>query len=83
MFNTLQIEDIKHYILELLIGLKSLKEVGIFHRDIKPGNFLYNKEKKCGIIIDFGLAEIDSNHEKALKAERDTLKSQGVNVRAL
>lgn len=60
-----------------------MKEVGIFHRDIKPGNFLYNKEKKYGIIIDFGLAEIDSNHEKALKAERDTLKSQGVNVRGL
>ena len=27
---------------ELLIGLKNLKDLGIYHRDIKPGNFLYN-----------------------------------------
>lgn len=33
--------------------------MGIYHRDIKPQNFLYNRKKKKGIIIDFGLAEID------------------------
>lgn len=53
------VEDIKHYIYELLLGLKELKNLGIYHRDIKPGNFLYNPETKRGTIIDFGLAEID------------------------
>jgi len=32
--------------------------MGIIHRDIKPGNYLYNKETKKGVIIDFGLAEL-------------------------
>lgn len=30
--------------------------MGIYHRDIKPLNFLYNMHKKKGIVIDFGLA---------------------------
>lgn len=42
------------------MGLRNLKELGIYHRDIKPGNFLYNPDTKRGIIIDFGLAEIDT-----------------------
>lgn len=58
-FNTLPVLEVKHYIYELLLGLKELKSLGIYHRDIKPGNFLYNIEKKRGLIIDFGLAEID------------------------
>jgi serine/threonine protein kinase len=28
--------------LELLKGIYTLKNLGIFHRDIKPHNFLYN-----------------------------------------
>ncbi len=33
------------------------------HRDIKPGNFLFNPRTKRGYLTDFGLAEIigDSN----------------------
>ena len=46
--------------IELMKGLNTLKSMGIFHRDIKPKNFLYNQIKKRGIIADFGLAEIDS-----------------------
>ena len=47
--------------------MKSLKDKGIYHRDIKPGNFLFNKEKKIGIIIDFGLAEVDKAYQDQLK----------------
>jgi len=44
-----------------------LKELGIFHRDIKPNNFLYNPDTKRGMIIDFGLAEVDPKFMTALE----------------
>jgi cell division control protein 7 len=47
--------------IELLKGISCLKSLGIYHRDIKPHNFLYNSRRKKGIIIDFGLAEIDED----------------------
>ncbi len=50
--------DIKDYMLSLLSAVKNLHDLGIVHRDLKQGNFLYNPETKKGIIIDFGLAEI-------------------------
>lgn len=61
-FHTFGLEDIKYYLWELLSGLKNLKDLGIYHRDIKPGNFLYDPEHKKGIIIDFGLAELDPQY---------------------
>lgn len=51
-----EMSKVKHYMIELLKCMKTLKEVGIYHRDIKPHNFLYNPETKKGILIDFGLA---------------------------
>ncbi len=50
--------EIRHYLYELLKSLLVLKQNGIFHRDVKPGNFLYNPKTKRGILIDFGLSEI-------------------------
>jgi cell division control protein 7 len=51
-------DQIKHYLYELLKSLLVLKQNGIFHRDVKPGNFLYNPKSQKGILIDFGLSEI-------------------------
>jgi cell division control protein 7 len=64
-------DDVRYYLYELLKGLKNLKDLGIYHRDIKPGNFLYNIQTRQGMIIDFGLAEIDLKYERelALKIE--------------
>mgnify|MGYP002620536802 FL=1 len=39
-------------------AVDKLHEYGIVHRDLKQGNFLYHPDRKKGIIIDFGLAEI-------------------------
>ena len=49
------------------MGLKQLKDIGVYHRDIKPANFFYNREAKRGIIVDFGLAELDSEFMKELE----------------
>ncbi|KAI5184633.1 cell division control protein 7 [Nematocida homosporus] len=49
--------DIKSYMRELLQGLVPVHALGIIHRDIKPGNFLYNMETKQGCLIDFGLSQ--------------------------
>ena len=42
--------------MEMFKGLKNLKDLGIFHRDVKPDNFLYDIHTKKGMIIDFGLS---------------------------
>ena len=31
------------------------------HRDIKPANFLYDRLSKTGVLIDFGLSELEIN----------------------
>ncbi|GAN09607.1 cell division control protein [Mucor ambiguus] len=53
-------DDVRSYISELLTGLKSLHDKGYMHRDVKPGNFLYNVKSKAGYLADFGLARASS-----------------------
>jgi len=40
----------------LVEGCKKMEEAELVHRDIKPGNILYNEEKNRFYIVDFGLA---------------------------
>jgi len=40
----------------LIKGFKALEEADMVHRDIKPGNILYNENKNRFYIVDFGLA---------------------------
>lgn len=61
IYESMSLLDLKHYISELFTGLKHVHEKGIIHRDIKPGNFLYNKKRKEGYIGDFGLAQVNIN----------------------
>lgn len=44
-----------------------MKDMGVYHRDIKPGNFMYDRQAKRGVIIDFGLAEVDPKYLKGLE----------------
>ncbi|KAH0576445.1 Kinase, CDC7 [Spironucleus salmonicida] len=47
------------YMFQLLQGLSHLESVsgGLLHRDVKPGNFMFNATTSQGMLIDFGLAQ--------------------------
>mmetsp|Transcript_22984 Transcript_22984/g.20876 ORF Transcript_22984/g.20876 Transcript_22984/m.20876 type:complete len:628 (+) Transcript_22984:115-1998(+) len=52
---TLTVKHHKCFIKQIIEGIKAMHEVGVFHRDLKPGNILVSKD--CQVrITDFGLA---------------------------
>lgn len=57
-------EHIASYMICLFRGLSDIHARGIIHRDVKPANFLYNYETQCGVLVDFGLAQVRSIVEK-------------------
>ncbi|KAI8636216.1 kinase-like domain-containing protein, partial [Parasitella parasitica] len=59
-YRDMNADDVRSYISQLLIGLKSAHTKGLMHRDVKPGNFLYNVKTKKGYLADFGLATMSS-----------------------
>ncbi|XP_041751681.1 cell division cycle 7-related protein kinase isoform X2 [Coregonus clupeaformis] len=53
----LSFEEVRQYIYHLLKALQHIHQFGIIHRDIKPTNFLYNRQEKMFALVDFGLAQ--------------------------
>lgn len=45
----------------LLKAVNHLAQCGVIHRDIKPSNFLYDPATHTGLLIDFGLSEIETD----------------------
>ncbi|KAG0027456.1 hypothetical protein BGZ81_005629 [Podila clonocystis] len=81
-YRDLPMDDIKCYFRSLLKALAHVHAHKIIHRDIKPSNFLYDVRKKTGILVDFGLAQRQSDlpivpriSRKAV-AQKQALKSK-------
>jgi cell division control protein 7 len=72
----MELSEIKHYMWCILKAVEHLSNKGIMHRDIKPSNFLYDRHTKTGLLIDFGLSELElSSNFRPLKFEdNDTVK---------
>ncbi|KAJ3397382.1 hypothetical protein HDU92_008373 [Lobulomyces angularis] len=75
-YTKLTISDIKLYMKALLAGTAYIHDHKIIHRDIKPGNFLYNVESGTGILADFGLCQVESDlitrtyHDKTFQFDK-------------
>ena len=63
LYPMLSKEDIRRYIHQILEGLAFAHSRGIIHRDIKPGNVLFDHEARQAKIADWGLADFYLPHK--------------------
>ncbi|SCU93815.1 LAMI_0E15676g1_1 [Lachancea mirantina] len=70
-YRDLPIKGVKKYMFEMLQALSFVHSKGIMHRDIKPTNFLYNPQLGRGVLVDFGLAEMEQSRRVESNGGKD------------
>ena len=57
----------KKYLIDIFNGISKLLDLGIAMTDLKPGNTLYDPEKRIGSLISLGGAQKTKNKEELSK----------------
>ncbi|CAG5034680.1 unnamed protein product [Parnassius apollo] len=56
-FGEMDASELRQYMRALLVALRHVHSFGVIHRDVKPSNFLYDRENRRYLLVDFGLAQ--------------------------
>lgn len=63
-FDKFSVKELQEYMRNLLIALKHVHDFNVIHRDVKPSNFLHDRQNHKYLLVDFGLAqELDSEYD--------------------
>jgi cell division control protein 7 len=73
----LSVDEVQHYMKNLLIALEKVHSNRIIHRDIKPANFLYDRNTRRYALVDFGLAQ---NERELIRSHNNSVKLQSNKV---
>jgi DNA helicase II / ATP-dependent DNA helicase PcrA len=68
--NGLQLKQTLDIAIQICSGLARAHELGIIHRDLKPENLMLNRDGYAKI-LDFGLAKLVAERERALVADSE------------
>jgi DNA helicase-2/ATP-dependent DNA helicase PcrA len=68
--NKLQLRETLDIALQIAAGLSRAHELGIIHRDLKPENLMLSRDGYAKI-LDFGLAKLVAERERALAADSE------------
>ncbi len=68
--NGLQVKETLEIAIQIAAGLARAHEVGIIHRDLKPENLMLSRDGYAKI-LDFGLAKLVAERERALAADSE------------
>jgi DNA helicase-2/ATP-dependent DNA helicase PcrA len=68
--NSLQLKEAVDIAIQIAAGLARAHELGIIHRDLKPENLMFSRDGYAKI-LDFGLAKLVAERERALVADSE------------
>lgn len=62
-FDKMSVHEARMYLKNLLVALRRVHSFNMIHRDVKPSNFLYNRQDEKWMLVDFGLAQEVKEHK--------------------